>query len=330
MAKLRELILDLAVRGKLVEQDANDEPAAELLQRIEGERNKLVAEKAIRKLKSPSGIDEDDKPYDLPSNWKWARFGDIALELRYGTSKKCAHNSDGVAVLRIPNVVKGYIDTDDLKFAELSDKERDDLQLASGDLLLIRSNGSTSLVGRSAVVNGAANGFAFAGYLVRIKTLDGATYPQYLHLGLNSRAVRDQIEKPIRTTSGVKNINSTEIGNLLVPLPPLSEQRRIVSKVDGLMSLCDELESRGSKRVKLREHASRCCLDRLVSSRSRRDLSSAWQRLSDHFEVLYDTPETLAHLRQSILQLAVQGKLVPQDPNDEPAGDLLASIEETR
>ncbi len=118
------------------------------------------------------------------------------------------------------------------------------------------------------------------------------------------------------------------------------------------MSLCDELESRGSARVRLRERASRSCLDRLASSAraesgerqgaSRRsggnatrvrkpaasalplteDLSSAWQRLSDHFQLLYDTPETLAHLRQSILQLAVQGKLVPRDPNDEPADDV--------
>jgi type I restriction enzyme S subunit len=114
------------------------------------------------------------------------------------------------------------------------------------------------------------------------------------------------------------------------PLPPLSEQRRIVSKVDGLMSLCDELESRGSERVRLRDRASRSCLDRLVSSRTRRDLSSAWQRLSDHFEVLYDTPETLAHLRQSILQLAVQGKLVPQDPNDEPIERVVESILEDK
>ena len=93
------------------------------------------------------------------------------------------------------------------------------------------------------------------------------------------------------------------------------------------MSLCDELESRGSERVSVRQRASRSCLDRLVVSGSANDLTNAWQRLSDHFEVLYDTPETLADLRQSILQLAVQGKLVPQDPNDEPAAAILERLE---
>lgn len=148
---------------------------------------------------------------------------------------------------------------------------------------------------------------------------------RYIYYYLRSAPFIEYVERE-QTGVAYPAINDGKLYNGPIPLPPSPEQRRIVSKVDDLMSLCDELESRGTARVSLRERASRSCLDRLVKSISRRDLASAWQRLSDHFEVLYDTPETIAHLRQSILQLAVQGKLVPQDPNDEPADVPLKKI----
>lgn len=150
--------------------------------------------------------------------------------------------------------------------------------------------------------------------------------PRYLTLVMNSPLLMSQYDKIKAGGSHTNKLNLTAMPSFLIPLPPLPEQRRIVAKVDALMSLCDELESRQAERVKLRDRASRSCLASLTESRSRRDLKSAWQRLSDRFEVLYDAPKTIDQLRQSILQLAVQGKLVPQDPDDEPADRLFDRI----
>ena len=114
--------------------------------------------------------------------------------------------------------------------------------MQSNDLLVIRSNGSVSLVGRSAVVNSPEEGLAYAGYLVRLRSFPEYVYSRYLNFVLNTDSVRKQIERPIRTTSGVKNINSSEISNLTIPFPPLAEQHRIVAKIDRLMEFCDRLE----------------------------------------------------------------------------------------
>jgi len=163
--------------------------------------------------------------------------------MRYGTSTKCEYAADGVPVLRIPNVSGGVVSLDDIKLGPLSHKEILDLALRVGDLLMIRSNGSLDIVGRSAVVTAEADGMAFAGYLVRLRLSLANTNPKYVWLALNSTDVRDQIERPIRSAVGLKNVNLTEFGALTFPLPPLAEQHHIVAKVDELMALCDSVEA---------------------------------------------------------------------------------------
>ncbi len=244
IAKLRAAILQLAVQGKLVPQDPNDEPASVLLERIKAEKERLVKEKKVKKGKALAPIVPNLLPWELPEFWQWVRFGEIAADLRYGTSKRCDYKIAGDPVLRIPNLKNGVVDVEDLKFTNLTDKERQDLSLKEGDLLLIRSNGSVNLVGRSAVIGDSLDGYSYAGYLVRVRSFPQLISTRYIHLMLESSYVRGQIEGPIRTTSGVKNINSTEISNLLISVPPLEEQKRIVTKVDQLMSLCDELEAK--------------------------------------------------------------------------------------
>lgn len=241
--KLRTVILQLVVQGKLLSQDMNDEPASILLEKIRLEKESLIKDKKIKKPELLPPINIENILYKLPKGWEWIRLGQIAKSLRYGTSKHCSYGSDGSPVLRIPNLIAGKIDTADLKFTKLSKQELDDLALLKGDILIIRSNGSKSLVGRSAVVNRDMDGYAFAGYLVRLRVFLNQVYPDYLHLSLETSFVREQIEIPIRTTSGVKNINSTEMSRLVIPLPPYKTQKRIVAKVDQLMSLCDKLEA---------------------------------------------------------------------------------------
>jgi type I restriction enzyme S subunit len=240
--QLRQTILNLAVRGNLVEQDPNNEPAIEQLRRIG--RAKSASQKAKQATRDAKGRpDAPDCAEHLPSGWARSTLGELALSMRYGTSIKCERDVKGAAVLRIPNVSTGAIDLDDLKYGPLSEKEQADLALEAGDLLMIRSNGSLAIVGRSAVVTPEAAGMSFAGYLVRVRLLREEINPSFLWLSLNGTATRDAIEIPIRSAVGLKNVNLTEFGALKVLLPPFREQNRIVAKVDELMALCDQLEA---------------------------------------------------------------------------------------
>lgn len=248
--QLRATILQLAVQGKLTQTWRAHHPelvsgshhASELLKRIQTEKQALIAQKKIKKEKPLPPITEEEIPYELPEGWVWCRLQDIFKDLRYGTSKKCGYKLGVNPVLRIPNLKQGGIDITDLKTTNLSEKELKDLSLAKGDLLIIRSNGSESLVGRSAVISDVGIGYSFAGYLVRLRVFSNHIDSSYLHTVLESSMIRTAIEGPLRTTSGVKNINSTEISKLIIPIPTLEEQKAIVEKVNALMGLCDALE----------------------------------------------------------------------------------------
>ncbi|HIF9242971.1 TPA: restriction endonuclease subunit S [Photobacterium damselae] len=242
--QLKQTILQLAVMGKLVPQDPNDEPASVLLERIAEEKAQLIKEKKIKKQKALPLIADDEKPFALPKGWEWCRFGQVFVDLKYGTSKKSDYKIDGVPVLRIPNIVGGRIDLKDLKYSAMSDKELSDLELKKGDLLLIRSNGSLGIVGRSTVVDTDLENTVYAGYLVRARMITNSMNSNYLKSALDSLDVRRQIEDPIRSTSGVKNVNSTEISNLLIPLAPKNEQLRINEKVEDLYLMCDQLKDK--------------------------------------------------------------------------------------
>lgn len=225
---LEQIVLQLAVRGLLV-------PISE------------VSESPFRSA-VPSDIGTDDQPiaasYELPQSWSWINFGQVISDLRYGTSAKCGYEVRGCPVLRIPNLKRGRISVADLKFGPLSAEEATRLALLPGDLLIVRSNGSATLVGSAAIVGEESRDFAFAGYLMRVRLKDSIALPTYILLALQTASVRAQIEGPIRTTSGVKNINSTEIQRLKFALPPLELQQRIVAHVDKLRLLCATLRDR--------------------------------------------------------------------------------------
>jgi type I restriction enzyme, S subunit len=241
--QLRQTILNLAVRGKLVPQDPNDEPATELLERILVENNRVLKERKTKEYKELLVNPDANNLFCIPKNWRWVSVGEIASEFRYGTSAKCSYETSGEPVLRIPNIKNGRISIEDLKFGLLPAHEVEALRLRLGDILMVRSNGSLELVGRPALVETHAVGYCYAGYLVRVRTSTTHLYAPYLVRALSTSNVRDQIEIPIRTTVGLKNVNASELGRLSIPLPPLAEQRRIVAKVDELMTICDKLEA---------------------------------------------------------------------------------------
>ncbi len=194
-------------------------------------------------LPSPIGEPAGDSD-GLPASWEQATVGHVIESLKYGTSKKCGYARKGVPVLRIPNIGDGIVTQDDMKYADLEPAEVDQLRLRTGDLLMIRSNGSVSLLGKTALVSTAETDFAYAGYLIRLRPDPRKVFPAFLNAALSSFGVRLQIELPARSTSGVNNINSDEVRALRISLPALPEQREIVRRVDALFTLADKIEAR--------------------------------------------------------------------------------------
>ena len=176
-----------------------------------------------------------------------ARLGDYIETPRYGTSKKCSYDceNDKTAVYRIPNIdyKTGRISHDDIKYAQFSANELDGICLQQGDILIIRSNGSVSLVGRAAMVCAPDTAGTFAGYLMRLRIMDEEKLlPKYLFLYLESHQARIYIENKAKSTSGVHNINSTEISDLRLPLYDKDTQYEIIEAVESRLSVCDSIE----------------------------------------------------------------------------------------
>lgn len=179
------------------------------------------------------------------SKWQQYLLGSLLLDIRYGTAKKSFYDvEDGTPVIRIPNIKEGIIDDTDLKYSQLTEQEIKKLALQAGDILLVRSNGSIDLVGKTAVVESRFEGYAFAGYLIRLRVDTSIVNPYYLYLFLMSSSIRRYITLTARSTSGVNNINSEEIRSIQISLPSLEEQDEIVRRVGSIFSYVDNLQMR--------------------------------------------------------------------------------------
>lgn len=314
LARLRELILTLAVQGKLVPQDPGDEPASELLKKIRAEKDRLIAEGKIKKDKPLAAITDDEKPFELPVGWEVCRLGDIFLSIKSGgtPSKNNPSYWDG----EIP-----WASVKDLKFGEPIKDTQDKItaegleagsQLAVAGSILICTRMGLGKIGE-ALVDVAIN--------QDLKAVQ-------LGSGINKNYFVNFFKTLSLTGSGmtVAGIKQDELLSLLLPLPPEKEQSRIVARVEELMRLCDALEEKGRLEHTQHQQLLQAMLDSLTQTQSAQDLARHWQRLAQHFDLLIDRPEAVDALEQTILQLAVRGLLVPQDPSDEPASELLKKI----
>lgn len=182
------------------------------------------------------------KKNNIDSEWQEVDLGKVLDDLKYGTAKKCFKEKKKHPVLRIPNIVHGYIDLNDLKYTDLDKKEYESLKLERDDILLIRSNGSVSLVGRTALVTEKEKGMAYAGYLIRLRVKKDLIIPEFLQYQFQSYAMRLQIELPARSTSGVNNINSREVRNLQIALPSINEQKEVLRSLKTLFTLLEKNE----------------------------------------------------------------------------------------
>lgn len=304
--KLRELILQLAVQGKLVPQDPSDEPASVLLERIE-------AEKACRsraRRASNNSVTADGMPHALPQGWAWVRLPDLG-EL-YGGGTPSKNNSSfwgGDIPWVTPKDMKSDVVTDsEDKITEKAIENSAAKLIPPGSLLIVGRSGilkrtlPVCINAMKCTVNQDLK--VLSPYLPEI-----VRFLQVLLKGFEGLILTEFVKGGMT----VQSIAYDELFLYPFPLPPLEEQKRIVAKVDQLMALCDELEARRQKQQQGRVRLNNSALDALLTAREPDEFADHWQRISTNFDLLYDRPETITKLRAAILQLAVQGKLVPQE-----------------
>lgn len=322
--KLRELILELAVRGKLVPQDPNDEPASELLKRIAAEKAELVKQGKIKKQKPLPEISEDEKPFELPVGWEWVRLNDIMADIHYGYTAS-ADETKKIKLLRITDIQDDKVNWATVPGCDISEKMAEQYKLKDNDIVIARTGGT---VGKSYLVENINVPSVFASYLIRLKYLP-PMQAQFTKIFLGSQLYWKQLYDGTSGT-GQPNVNGNTLKAIILPVAPIDEQNNIISKVKELMSLCDQLEQQSLTSLDAHYQLVETLLSTLTDSQNAEELAENWARISQYFDTLFTTEASIDALKQTILQLAVMGKLVPQDPSDEQASELLERIEQEK
>jgi type I restriction enzyme S subunit len=317
--KLRELILTLAMQGKLVKQDPQDQAASKLLTEIEAEKRRLVKAGKIKAPKSLPEIKAEEVPYALPEGWEWVRLGEIGF-WKSGTTPSRTNNAyygGAIPWVKSGEVKQGHISSTDETITEkaLSECSLNINPVGAVLIAMYGANiGEVGVLEIEATTNQAV--CACTPYSLIDKTfllnLLMSIKPNFIGQGAGAAQ---------------PNISREKIINTIIPLPPLAEQHRIVAKIDQLMTRCDELEKLRAEHEQKRLAVHNAALNRLLAAQERDSFAEAWQFITRHFNQLYSVKENVAELRKTILQLAVMGKLVPQNPNDPPASELLMEIE---
>ncbi|WP_265435092.1 restriction endonuclease subunit S [Aeromonas media] len=328
--KLRELILELAVRGKLVPQDPSDEPASVLLERIAAEKTRLVKEKKTKKEKPLPAISENEKPFELPQGWEWCHLKDIITIMDAGWSPACPPEAspdiDTWGVLKTTAVQTLEYREYENKVLDKTKTPRPEYEVMVGDILITRA-GPKNRVGISCLVEKTRPKLMISDKIIRFHLVEVGLSERFISLCLNAGATAVYIDG---SKSGMAesqmNISQDKLKLAPIPLGPLKEQNHIMDRVDELMALCDQLEQRSESQLTAHQTLVEALLATLTDSTDADELAQNWARLSSHFDTLFTTEASIDALKQSILQLAVMGKLVPQDPSDEPASALLERI----
>ena len=319
---LRALILQLAFQGKLVSQDPSDEPANRLSPKIEAEKIALIEKWKLRIPNITELTDVKKMLVEIPPNWQWYRLGDVVFFQEGPGIRNWQFKSTGVKLLNVQNILSNgslNFEKSDKYVSELEFNEKySHFLIVEGDLLFASSGGSW---GKSAWYKSPGYKVMLNTSTVRLRFYSRRFEPNYLKYFLDTEHFKRQME--IQLVGIQPNFGSTHLSRTYIPIPPLPEQCRIITKVDQLMKLCDELEEKQKKRNETRISLNTSALDHLLAAKEPKEFDTHWQRISTNFDLLYDKQETVGKLRKAILQLAVQGKLVPQDPKDEPATVLL-------
>ena len=300
--QLKNSILQMAVQGKLVPQNPNDEPASVLLERISKEKEQLIKDGKIKKEKNPSyifrGADNlpyekvgknepvciaDEVPFEIPESWEWVRWGTLSESIQYGYNAPAKENGR-IKMVRISDIQDNSVVWQTVPYCEIDEKDIDTYLLKSNDILFARTGGT---VGKSYLVKVVPEDAIYAGYLIRTR-YSALLCPEFLKYFMETELYWSQLRNGTIATAQ-PNCNGKTLAHMLVPLPPQNEQKRIVKKLDKIMAYVVQYNN----------------------------VYNYTEKLNEEFPEL---------LKKSILQEAVQGKLVPQDPSDEPASVLLERI----
>ncbi|VXB37237.1 Type I restriction-modification system, specificity subunit S [Enhydrobacter sp. 8BJ] len=314
ITKLRELILELAVRGKLVPQDTNDEPVSIILKKINDKKSELIKNGDV-KVRSLPKITDEEVISDLPVGWKVIRLGNAMNVLNGRAYKKHEMLQEGTPLLRVGNLFTS-------KEWYYSDLELEpDKYINNGDLIYAWSASFGPFIWEGDKV-------IYHYHIWKLDLYDDTALSKaYLYNYLLS------ITKKIKASgNGIAMIHMTKgrMEELILPIPPLEEQKRIVAKVDELMLLCDQLEQQTEVSIEAHATLVKVLLSTLTDSADADELAQNWARIAEHFDSLFTTEQSIEALKKTVLQLAVMGKLVPQNPEDETASVLLEKIAEEK
>ena len=280
--KLRQKILDLAIRGKFVPQDPNDEPASVLLERIRAEKERLIKEGKIKRSKKSASDDEIEAPFEIPESWEWCNITEITSKITDGTHNSPPNSSNGTyKYITAKNIKSSGIILDNITYVDetIHNEIYARCNPEYGDILYIKDGATTGVV----TINNLDEPFSLLSSVALIKPSFGISN-KFLLFYFQSDICLNSVRRSMKGV-GITRITLKQIEQWNVPLPPLAEQKRIASAVERWFTLIDELESNEGDLLKAIDKA-----------------------------------------KSKILDLAIHGKLVPQDPNDEPAIDLLKRI----
>lgn len=320
--KLRGLILELAVRGKLVPQDPTDEPASELLKEMAAERQQLESSGVYRKAKSLPAVTDKEIAFILPNAWSWVRLGQIGDWGAGATPSRSnsKYYGGGIPWFKSGELTADFISDSEERVTELALKECSLRKNQPGDVLIAMYGatiGKTAILSTSGTTNQAEcactpySGLFNRYLLILLKALK----PNFIGQGAGGAQPNISREKIVATVAA---------------LPPLEEQHRIVAKVDELMALCDRLESEQNDSATAHTQLVETLLGTLTQNADATDFEFNWKRIAEHFDTLFTAEASIDALQKTILQLAIMGKLVSQVDTDEPASELLKRIANRR
>ncbi|EJS9211980.1 restriction endonuclease subunit S [Salmonella enterica] len=321
--KLRELILELAVRGKLVPQDPNDEPASVLLERIAAEKAELVKQGKIKKQKPLPEISEEEKSFELPVGWEWTTLNTLA---EINPKIDVSDDEQDISFVPMPLISTKFDGSHDFEVRKWKEVKKGYTHFANGDIAIAKITPCFEN-SKAAIFSGLKNNVGVGTTELHVaRPYSQAVNQQYLLLNFKSPSFLKTGESQMTGSAGQKRVPRNFFENYPLPFPPLQEQERIVNNFTQLMILCDQLEQHSLTSLDAHQQLVETLLTTLTDSQNADELAENWARISEHFDTLFITEASIAALKQTILQLAVMGKLVPQDPNDEPASELLKRI----
>ena len=258
---MRAKILDLAIQGKLTDQRAEDGNAQDLLKDIQAEKEKLIKEKKIKKGKPLPEITEEEKPFEIPKNWMWARWGTLSISIKYGYNTS-AQKDGKIKMVRISDIQNNQVNWDSVPFCNIPKEEITQYLLRKNDILFARTGGT---VGKSYLVSEVPENVVYAGYLIRTRYSENLS-PQYLKYFMESDLYWSQLKKGT-TTTAQPNCNAKTLGKMVLPLPPLAEQKRIADKVSALFAQLDAVDKAYEEYRELQQNMKTKLLDLAIQGK---------------------------------------------------------------